>query len=975
MSSSHLSSQLFSRERILGKKPPNRQAHTILFQIESRTAHLVVQSRQVTERFLTERSVQEQDMAFIEAFALGRNLPLKPTIQDLERYAPQWADLVPDRAELRAAIAHHLGEKYAFAATNVPQLQQVLRLDSQSVQKAYQRFYDSPLESIYVTEMTFGDRLRWAWNGLGSWLEGLPPFWSVFAMTLTETVGASVLALPIALASIGPLPGIALLLIFGLANVLTVAYMAETASRSSEIRYGKSYLGQMVTEYLGPFGSVLLSLGVLVLCVFAILAFYIGFATTLTAATSIPPWLWVTVLFGIGLYFITRGSLNATITLALVIGAINLLMLMVLALLAVPYITLDNLTFVNLPFIGGQGFDVSLLELVFGVTLAAFFGHLSVPNSARVVLRRDPSGGALVRGAMAAQAVAIVINSLWVLAVNGAIAPAKLAGESGTSLIPLAETVGPSIHIFGTIFVVLGLGIVSLHLSLALYNLTREWLPSRQGQLIILPRRQGRLRLSLPNKRATFPQVDVVYLGVEAGLARFRLDIKTRSGTQSETVDIGEEWDATEQLARYPELGKDQHRFRLSLHLVEVAEKFVRFRLKTSLALQYEAGWDRFGLNVSDLLTLPEEQGELLTWMVRTGRVDLAQIAAYLEREPADIRAELAALIDQGYIQVFLSEDGPRYEARLGATRPRQLPQVMAEAAETVLLAPPVATAAEQRFRRPPGLVGRLLEELFSEWGRFWLGLAPLIGVFLAAQWQLFTGNESFSGPLSFIGVVVIAMLGGIFPVLLLQASRRRGDTVPEVVYRWVGHPIFLFVIFLLSLTGVVLHGLFIWEDLLLRGLALAAALVIIGTPLNAWRRGAFIPRFIAELRNNEASGNTAHLLLTYSGQPVATGVSLAFAGNGTSEQWTELDRHDIPDLATFHSATIQLPPTKATEIKVLAHQITAEGNALALPVTATLAPSGPSYPINLKETGGQAILPLDNQANQLCLTLQEKSL
>jgi amino acid permease len=536
--SDDLFAQVFSRERILGGSPPNRRAHTILFQIESRTAHLVVQSRQVMERFLTEKTAQERDMAFIEAFALGRNLPLKPTIQDLERYAPQWADLVPDRIEMRAAIAHQLAAKYDFTAVTVPGLRQALSLDSQPVQKAYHRFYDAPLDSIYAAETTALDRLRWAWNRLAAWLEGLPPFWSVFALTLTETVGASVLALPIALASIGPLPGIVLLLVFGLANVLTVAYMAETASRSSDIRYGHGFMGQMVAEYLGRIGSVLLSLGVLVLCLFAILAFYIGFATTLTAATGIPAWVWVIFLFGLGLYFVTRGSLNATVTLALVVGAINLLMLLVLTLLTIPYITLENLTFVHLPFVGGQDFDVSLLELVFGIILAAFFGHLSVPNSARMVLRQDPSGGALVRGAMAAQAVAIVINSLWVLAVNGAISPERLANESGTSLIPLAATAGPSVYIFGTVFVVLGLGIVSIHLSLALYNLTREWLPQREGQIIILPRRQGRLRLSLPGKPAALPQMSLLYLGIEGRQARFRLDLETGFGTQREELEV-----------------------------------------------------------------------------------------------------------------------------------------------------------------------------------------------------------------------------------------------------------------------------------------------------------------------------------------------------------------------------------------------------------------------------------------------------
>lgn len=957
MSPNESLTQLFSREQVLGGAPPTRRAQTLLFQIESQTAHLVAQSRQAMERFLSEKMAQERDMAFIEAFTFGRNLPLKPTIQELERHAPQWARLVPDRAEMRAAIAHRLAAKYQFTAAMTPGLRAALGLDTQPVQQAYSRFYGAPLESIYAAETTALDRLRWGWNRLGSWLEHLPPFWSVFALTLTETVGASILALPIALASLGPLPGIVLLLVFGLANVLTVAYMAETASRSSDIRYGNGFMGQMVSEYLGPLGSMLLSLGVLVLCIFAILAFYIGFATTLTDATGVPPWVWVILLFGIGLYFVTRGSLNATVTLALVIGAINLLMLAVLTLLTVPHISLANLTYINLPFSGGRPFDASLLELVFGVIFAAFFGHLSVPNSARMVLRRDPSGGALVRGAMAAQVVAIVLNSLWVLVVNGAIPAEVLANESGTSLIPLAATVGPIVYLFGSVFVVLGLGIVSIHLSLALYNLTREWLPRRQGPAITLPRRQGRLRLSLPRKPAGLPQMSLSYQGLVNGQPGFRLDIETDAGTHRDELKVTEIWEGTQTFARYPELAAYQRQLQLKLEILEVNPKVARLQLNTPLAWRYEAGWDRFGLNMTDLLTLPEEQSGLINWMLRSGGVNLAQASDYLSQTPEEARAYLAPLIKQGFVQMLDTEISPYYQVRMAATRSRRLPQGLAG----------VATVGQKQPRQP-AFLERSLDLLLGERGRFWLGLAPLVIIFLAAQWQLFTGSESFSGPLSFIGVVIVAMLGGIFPVLLLQASRRRGDTVPEVVYHGAGQPLFLIIIFLLSLTGIALHGLFIWETLLMRGLALLVSGIIIGVTLNAWRWGAFIPRFIVELRGATPE-RPARLALSYSGLPLEAKVCLVFDGNPPGEQFLKAASHEISGSAPLQAAVIQLPAAQANEIKVLAHQITPEGNSLALPVTAELEAGGSLRQVNLMETGGQVTLPFDPQAGQLTLT------
>jgi len=79
-------------------------------------------------------------------------------------------------------------------------------------------------------------RLRWAWAALAAWLEDLPPFWRAYALTLTETVGATILALPIAVAAIGPLAGVAILIVLGIVNVLTIACMAEAVSRSGNLR-------------------------------------------------------------------------------------------------------------------------------------------------------------------------------------------------------------------------------------------------------------------------------------------------------------------------------------------------------------------------------------------------------------------------------------------------------------------------------------------------------------------------------------------------------------------------------------------------------------------------------------------------------------------------------------------------------------------------------------------------------------------
>ena len=99
-----------SRDDLLGGLPA-RRASTLLFAIESRTAQLVARSRTAMATYLTERTAQEHERAFLDALAEGRDLPIQPTIQDLERYAPEWASLAPADAGVRSALSRLLGEK------------------------------------------------------------------------------------------------------------------------------------------------------------------------------------------------------------------------------------------------------------------------------------------------------------------------------------------------------------------------------------------------------------------------------------------------------------------------------------------------------------------------------------------------------------------------------------------------------------------------------------------------------------------------------------------------------------------------------------------------------------------------------------------------------------------------------------------------------------------------------------------------
>ena len=198
--------ELFTRDEALGGLPARRAA-ALLFLIEGRAAHLADQSRRVGDFLASEDASRERDLAFLEAFSVGREPPVKPTIQDLERYAPRWAALVPANPSLRAAVAHLLARKYAFTRRAVPEIRAALGLDDDAVKRAYRRQHGVDLETLYAAQVGIVDWLRWAWTALSARVDTLSPFWLTFWLTIAFSFSQAFLALPTGVARVGALPG------------------------------------------------------------------------------------------------------------------------------------------------------------------------------------------------------------------------------------------------------------------------------------------------------------------------------------------------------------------------------------------------------------------------------------------------------------------------------------------------------------------------------------------------------------------------------------------------------------------------------------------------------------------------------------------------------------------------------------------------------------------------------------------------
>ncbi|MGQ0573200.1 MAG: hypothetical protein ACT4RN_03230 [Pseudonocardia sp.] len=688
-----------SRAELLGGLS-GRRVSTALFAVESRTAYLHQQARHAAAPCILDGVTAQRERAFLAALAAGRDLPATVTAAQLERHARRWAHLAPADAGGRAELAHRLGAKYRFRARDVPRLREVLALDSAPVRAEYVRRHGHPLDAVFTAELRPAERFAWWRAGVATRLAELPPFWAAFGLTLTETVGAGTLALPIALAGVGPLPGVALVAVLGLVNVLTIVAFAETFTRSGAARWGGAYLPRVVRELLGRVPAAVFGAGLFAFCLVALLAYYVGFATTLAASTGVDATVWAAVLLAGILLLLRRGGLDATVASALVVGAVNIGIVVLLSVLA---LTRLDPAFLRHVAIDADG---AVLGLVFGVVLFAFFGHTSVANCARVVLHRDPGGRALVAGAAAATLTAIGVYGLWVVAVGAAVAPARLAAEHGTALVPLAEVVGAPAVLAGAVFAVLAMGMAAVHFSWGLYHQAR----------------------------------------------------------------------------------------------------------------------------------------------------------------------------DRG--------------------------------------------------------------------GAAWVGLAPVVGVFVLVEVLLLTGRESFTGQVGIVGALTLPLLAGVVPVLVLAAARRRGECVPARPPLRRGGALVGALLYLLFLAALLAHGLVIWEHPVQRALALGAAAVAVGMTVVAVRSGRFVARLAVELRRDTETGRR-QLVLTARGAPLAAPVRF-----GQGEPRPLGDGELDPSVAAVAVALPELPGVR--DLTVRLHAVDQAGRSEPLPGAVRLD----DRPVRIDRGTGSAALP-----------------
>jgi hypothetical protein len=264
--------------------------------------------------------------------------------------------------------------------------------------------------------------------------------------------------------------------------------------------------------------------------------------------------------------------------------------------------------------------------------------------------------------------------------------------------------------------------------------------------------------------------------------------------------------------------------------------------------------------------------------------------------------------------------------------------------------------------------VREMLPSNIKKTPQFLIGMAPLLLIFCVVEWMLFTGRESFSQLFGVPGTVLLPLIGGIFPMLMLVAARRKGEYIPKLVFGFLESPLVLTIVYLIFLGSVFIYGIFIWEEPIQRLMAIAVGVITLVFTYIVIRQGAFHSRAVLELRVDD-SDNREHATLNVidKGKLVATEIRLVYKNREEILRGKEID---LPNFRQLQKIIMNFPPVSSKEVKIWLHCITLEGNSKALYAFIKMKSGKTDEAIQPDTNTGQVIKPLPLGITELEINL-----
>jgi hypothetical protein len=914
------SGKSLSREEVLAGLPA-RRARTLLFLIERQSALHATEREVGTMALLGERSAEVRKLAWLEAFALGSgDAPRAASIRDIEAAARRWAPLVPDSLEVRAATLRLLAERHGLRYDRVPGIREAFGTDDERLAVVFARQTGEALESIWASRLGALDRLRWALSAPGRWLEQAPPFQAAAALTFLLSMGQTVVIIPIAVATVGPVAAAASIAVIGLLAVAATAAIAEATARNSEVRFQAGFFGRLVTSTLGPGAAAVPSLLGVVGVALSTLTGFVGLALLLNLAIPLPAELWVLLLGALAVATPLGSRRTASFGGLMALGLISVLLLGLLSILAL----LDGALSGGLsPPELGPPEDISL-DLALGVILGVLIGSYADPvytvQIGRIVLPRDPSGSEYVRGAVAGMTAFVLLTAAFSAALLFSVPVGELAGEQGSALDTIAGELGPAAIVLGLL---IGIGLFGGRLygnAIALFDFVGEQLPGRPATRVVLRPGRGGLLLTRPGDDAT--RVRLTYPGMSGGRPQVELTYAGGVSPRSSAVPLpapGSE----EPVEAGPE--------ELSVEVLEADERFLRLALRTSMSISYEGERDMSGPGVAESLLAGGEDARLAGWLLRQGEAGPVEAARSFGWSEEEARGRLQAMADAGQARVL--ESG-RYVPRMASRRGRELePGLWSRLG-----------VGEDDRRLEAETIGPLRRAVRSRTGRIVISSIPTAALAALAAALIVAGSITVSGPIRIVGIVVFATVSGVLPPMLVLAARRRSGVVTARSRVLAGTALMVVTIGL-AIVVLALHATILWSGPGERALAAAAALFALASMVLALRHGAFKSAAVLELLQTTEDGP-----VRICAQEAGRDIELSIGGKVVrGEAEFALERGADP-------LKIRGRTSAAEELRISARRLDRWGGATALPIVIELPPEAS---LHMTEIGGMRIVAL----------------
>ena len=147
---------LISRHDILGGRlSTERRAGRVVSTIEARVAHMRAETRQAVHALFSGTETEFTRTFgddYLRAVKMSAQFAAAPSLADIERFARQWKQLVPEDPDVRAAVIQSLVTRYGVSPETTPAALESVGYMTGVVQEAYQRLYTRPLDAAVFAD-------------------------------------------------------------------------------------------------------------------------------------------------------------------------------------------------------------------------------------------------------------------------------------------------------------------------------------------------------------------------------------------------------------------------------------------------------------------------------------------------------------------------------------------------------------------------------------------------------------------------------------------------------------------------------------------------------------------------------------------------------------------------------------------------------------------------------------------------------